>query len=63
MTARAPSPAGFLTDDVAMAAVVLWSSGMFDTNTIAVLLGAREDAVCRTLHMARDAAREKERRA
>lgn len=42
-----------------MAAVVLWGSGMFDTSDIAALLAVREDAVCRTLHMARDAAREK----
>jgi len=49
---------GFLTDDVAMAAIVLWASGRFDTLTIAQLLSVREDAVCRTLRMARDGARE-----
>lgn len=48
---------GFLVDDQAVAACVLWGSGVFDTADIARLLGVREDAVCRTLHMARDAAR------
>ena len=52
-----PSPAGFLVDEVAMAAVVLWHSGCFDTASIAQVLSVREDAVCRTIQMARDGAR------
>lgn len=48
---------GWLTDDLAMAAVVLWGSGMFATSEIAAVLAVREDAVDRTLHMARDTAR------
>ena len=52
------SGAGFLTDDTAMAAVILWASGKFDTSEIAKLLSVREDAVWRTIHMARDHSRE-----
>jgi hypothetical protein len=48
---------GFLVDDQALAAIVLWASGRFDTAAIAEVLKVREDAVCRTLHMARDGAR------
>ncbi|GAB5505804.1 MAG: hypothetical protein Rhirs2KO_09670 [Rhizobiaceae bacterium] len=50
-------PYGFLIDDQAVAALVLWGSGRFDTADIARLLAVREDAVCRTLHMAKDGAR------
>lgn len=49
---------GWLTDAGALAAIVLWSSGKFDTNDIANVLAVREDAVCRTLAMARDGARQ-----
>lgn len=52
------SGAGFLLDNQAAAAVVLWASGQFSTFEIAELLHVREDAVARTLHMARDAARQ-----
>lgn len=52
-----PLASGFLVDDVAMAAVVLWHSGCFDTMQIAALLHVREDAVCRTIHLARNDAR------
>ncbi len=48
------APAGYLTDNKARAAIVLWASGQFDTLSIAELLDVREDAVCRTLRMARD---------
>ncbi|RWK94521.1 MAG: hypothetical protein EOR53_18090 [Mesorhizobium sp.] len=48
---------GWLTGDAALAAIVLWSSGQFDTSAIAAVLTVREDAVCRTLAMARDGAR------
>lgn len=46
----------FLEDDRAVAAIVLWKSGYFDTHSIAQVLGATEDAVCRTLHLAKSAA-------
>lgn len=51
---------GFLVDDQAAAAIVLWASGRFDTTDIARLLSVREDAVYRTLHMARDAAADRQ---
>lgn len=52
MTGRA-----YLTDNRAIAACVLWASGQFSTKEIADLLHEREDAVCRTLHMAKEGAR------
>lgn len=48
----------WLADDRAVACLVLWRCGLFDTSDIAELLGCREDAVCRTLHMARDGSRQ-----
>lgn len=51
------SQAGYIVGDKAMAAVVLWASGLFDTMAIAELLAVREDAVWRTLHETRDTAR------
>lgn len=51
---------GFLSGDPAMAAVVLWASGQFDTSQIAALLSVREDAVYRTLHDVRDTAAAKD---
>ena len=51
---------GFLSGDKAMAAVVLWGSGLFDTGQIADLLNVREDAVYRTLHDVRDTAAAKD---
>lgn len=45
---------GYLLDDKAKAAVVLWASGKFDTLEISQVLSVREDAVCRTLRLARD---------
>lgn len=44
-------------DNQAIAACVLWASGMFDTAEIATLLNVREDAVYRTLAAARETAR------
>lgn len=44
---------GKVTDEQALAAIVLWNSGAFDTLDIAVLLTLNEDAVVRTLHAAR----------
>ena len=58
-----PPKSGFLVDRQAVAALVLWASGQFDTADIAKLLGTTEDAVYRTLHMARDGARADRRRA
>lgn len=63
MNARPVSPdlvgsVGFLLDNQAIACVVLWASGQFDTAEIAGLLRVREDAVYRTLHAARDGARQ-----
>lgn len=55
--ANACQEPGFLVDNQALAALVLWASGQFDTHEICVLLNVREDAVCRTLAMARDGAR------
>ena len=49
---------GFLVDNQAVAACVLWASGQFSTKDIGDLLHVREDAVYRTLHMAREGARE-----
>lgn len=63
VTLRPQQGSGFLTGDTAMAAVVLWGSGQFDTHSIATVLAVREDAVCRTLAMARDGARQDARRA
>lgn len=59
---KSPSPSGFLVDDQARAAIILWASGQFDTCDIARVLNVREDAVYRTLHMAKDAARGDARR-
>ena len=53
---------GFLVDNQAVAAIVLWASGQFDTQEIAELLHVREDAVSRTLHMAKDASRQRRTR-
>jgi len=51
----------WLTGDAAKAACVLWASGQFSTFDIAVLLQVPENAVDRTLRLARDTARQKER--
>ncbi|WP_283196590.1 hypothetical protein [Rhizobium sp. BT04] len=52
---RATSSAmsGRMDDRQALAAIVLWNSGHFDTADIGELLKVGEDAVCRTLHAAR----------
>lgn len=41
----------------ALAAIILWSSGNFDTYDLGQVLDVPEDAVCRTLHAARDVGR------
>lgn len=53
---------GFLTGDKALAAIVLWASGQFDTAAIAAVLEAKEDQVYRTLHLARDGAEADDKR-
>ncbi|TRC78535.1 hypothetical protein FJV80_24650 [Mesorhizobium sp. WSM4310] len=53
----------YLRDEQAIAAIVLWGSGQFDTADIAKALQCREDAVYRTLQMANDGARADRRRA
>lgn len=53
-----PPRGDYLMDEQAIAAVVLWVSGRFDTSAIATLLGVREDAVWRTLQLAREGARQ-----
>lgn len=45
--------AGKVTDSQALAAIILWNSGHFDTLDIADVLNVPEDAVYRTLHAAR----------
>lgn len=57
------SQAGYIYGEKAMAVVVLWSSGLFDTAAIAELLSVREDAVWRTLHETRETARTAQPRA
>jgi hypothetical protein len=44
---------GRLTDAQALASIVLWNSGHFDTAEISTVLQVGEDAVYRTLHAAR----------
>lgn len=60
---RATSSAmsGSLDSAQALAAIVLWNSGCFDTLEIAVVLNVKEDAICRTLHAARAVEREERR--
>ncbi|WP_044549994.1 hypothetical protein [Mesorhizobium japonicum] len=53
----------YLRDEQALATIILWSSGQFDTTDIANALQCREDAVYRTLQMAKDGARADRRRA
>lgn len=51
---RSSAMSGPLDGRQALASIVLWNSGHFDTKDIADLLDIKEDAVCRTLHAARD---------
>ncbi|KPF47087.1 hypothetical protein [Rhizobium sp. AAP43] len=48
---------GKVSDLQALAAIVLWNSGHFDTLEISQVIGASEDAVYRTLHAARHIAK------
>lgn len=58
-TRRAGSSAmgGQIKGGQAIAAIVLWNSGHFDTKDIADLLGLKEDQFVRTLHAARSVAK------
>ena len=51
------SGGAYITGDTALAAIVLWNSGFFDTASIAAVLDCREDAVDRTLRETRETAR------
>lgn len=44
---------GKIDDRQALASIILWNSGHFDTFDIGKVLDINEDAVCRTLHAAR----------
>ncbi|MBB3386009.1 MULTISPECIES: hypothetical protein [unclassified Rhizobium] len=44
---------GAIDERQALAAIVLWNCGHFDTLDIGELLGVKEDAIVRTLHAAR----------
>jgi hypothetical protein len=50
---RSSAMSGKVSDQQALASIVLWNSGAFDTLDIAAVLQIREDAVVRTLHAAR----------
>ncbi|AWI57168.1 hypothetical protein [Sinorhizobium fredii] len=50
---RSAVMSGRMDERQALAAVILWKSGRFDTLDIADVLGCGEDAVCRTLRAAR----------
>jgi hypothetical protein len=49
---------GKMDEKKALAAIILWNSGHFDTLEIGNVLDVGEDAVCRTLHAARSVVRE-----
>ncbi len=52
-SSRSAAMSGRMDDRQALAAIILWNSGHFDTLDIAMVLSVGEDAVCRTLHAAR----------
>ena len=49
--------AGPMDEMKALATIILWNSGHFDTYDIGEALNQPEDAVCRTLHAARHVAK------
>ncbi|KQV27585.1 hypothetical protein ASC97_04185 [Rhizobium sp. Root1203] len=51
--ATSSAMSGKIDDRQALAAIVLWNSGLFDTLDISKTLSIGEDAVYRTLHAAR----------
>lgn len=54
---RSAAMSGKMDDQKALAAIILWNSGHFDTADIGAVLNCGEDAVCRTLHAARHIAK------
>lgn len=48
---------GAINGNQALAAIVLWNSGHFDTQDIADVLRLKEDQIVRTLHAARSVAK------
>lgn len=52
---------GRVEGNQALAAIVLWNSGHFDTKEIGDLLKLKEDQIVRTLHAARSVAKESAR--
>ncbi|OOG73856.1 hypothetical protein B0E45_06070 [Sinorhizobium sp. A49] len=54
---RSSAMSGKMDETTALAAIVLWASGHFDTKDISDVLRCGEDAVCRTLHAARHIAK------
>lgn len=54
---RSAAMSGKMNEAQALAAIVLWTSGHFDTKDISDVLRCGEDAVCRTLHAARHIAK------
>lgn len=54
---RSSAMSGKMDAMQALAAIVLWNSGHFDTKDISDVLRCGEDAVCRTLHAARHIAK------
>lgn len=55
---RSSAMSGKMDEVKALAAIILWNSGHFDTKDISDALGCGEDAVCRTLHAARHLAKD-----
>ncbi|MDX0028700.1 hypothetical protein FB009_12465 [Sinorhizobium medicae] len=53
---RSAAMSGKMDELQALAAVILWKSGHFDTFDLSAVLGVGEDAVCRTLQTARHVA-------
>lgn len=56
--ATSSSMSGPLDENQALAAIILWQSGYFDTLEIAKTLRVKEDAICRTLHATRSLLKE-----
>ncbi|WP_377299755.1 hypothetical protein [Rhizobium sp. SGZ-381] len=56
--ATSSAMSGRMDETKALAAIILWNSGHFDTFEISKVLDVGEDAVCRTLHAARTVVRE-----
>ncbi|QRY68179.1 hypothetical protein JVX98_28230 [Ensifer sp. PDNC004] len=54
---RSAAMSGKMDERQALAAIILWKSGYFDTADIGAVLRCGEDAVYRTLHAARDIAK------